>query len=363
MVSSIESVSAVSFSLPFARTFQNATSRLESIDHVWVEVSAQGQTGRGEVTVFPGYSSETTVSILEAVHGYMGPAITGRDLFAEDEIASVIEKVLPRNPFARSAIDLALVELRARLLGVPAVDLFGGIRRREVDFLASVSLAGVQDMVASACSSVEAGATALQVKISGTAAQSVERVRAVREAVGPAIRIAIDGNCSFSRLEAHRTLDLVAPFDIALWEQPLPIWETAGMASLVKRNVIPIFADESLATSRDALRLSETGSCHGFTIKISKSGIHEARKIKAIAEAAGLSCVAGGMLETNWGTHAGIQFAATLPDPYFPSGFTGPLLIRDHMTGPPPPKGSTAYSWSLPQGPGWGIQSTLRTGN
>jgi len=361
MVARIESVSAVRFALPFAHPFQNAVSRLESIDHVWVEITAQGQTGRGEVTVFPGYSSETSASILEAIHGHMGPAISGCDVFAEDELACLLEKTLPRNPFARSAIDLALVELRAHLLNVPAVNLFGGARRREVEFLASVSLADPQAMAASARSSAEAGATALQVKVSGTAAESAKRIRAVREAVGPGVRIAMDGNCSFSRLEAQRTLELVEPFDIALWEQPLPAGDVAGMAALVKRSAIPIFADEALTTGIDALRLAEAGACSGYTIKISKSGIHEARKIKAIAESANLACIAGGMLETNWGTHAGIHFAATIADPYFPSGFTGPLLIQDKVTGPPPPKGGRPYSWALPQGPGWGLKSALRT--
>src|SRR5690606_3121202 len=101
-------------------------------DYLWVEVEAEGERGRGEATVFPGYSSETLASMREAVERYMGPAVIGRDPFAEVELALAIEGALPRNPYARSALDLALLDLRARLLGTPAVNLFGGACRREI---------------------------------------------------------------------------------------------------------------------------------------------------------------------------------------------------------------------------------------
>lgn len=350
----IDAVTARSIALPFVTPYRNARISYDGLDYLWVEVSAGGMTGRGETTCMPGYHSESIASMLETVRRHMGPALVGRDLFAERELAGLMEAAMPRNPYARSALDLALVDLRARLLNVPAATLMGGIARTEIPAAGIVRLDAPDKMAQNALDCVRQGARGLQVKLAKSAADSLARVKAVRDAVGPDVPVAIDGNTSFTVKEALRTLDLVARFDIVLFEQPVPIHDLDGMARLCRHGSVPIFADEALLSAVDALRHVNAGAADGFAVKLNKTGVYETRKVLAIAEAANLPCLPGGMLESGFGTFAGIHFASLFAEMVFPAELAGPMMMRDTLTGVCPQHGAVPYSWQLPDGPGWG---------
>jgi L-alanine-DL-glutamate epimerase-like enolase superfamily enzyme len=126
------------------------------------------------------------------------------------------------------------------------------------------------------------------------------------------------------------------------------------MALLVRKGAIPVVADESLWTARDALRLRDAGAAHGFNLKLAKSGIVETRRIMAVADAAGIPYGLGTMLETGLGTLANVHFAATLRAPLFPAEAVGPWMVRDDVSGVRLARGSVELSWLVPSGPGWG---------
>lgn len=347
-------MTARSIALPFVSPYRNARISYDHLDYLWVEVSAGGKKGRGEATCMPGYHSESLASMLETVRHHMGPTLVGRDLFADRELAAIMEAAMPRNPYARSALDLALVDLRARLLNVPAATLMGGIARTEIPAAGIIRLDTPEKMAQNALDCVRQGAGGLQVKLAKSAADSVARVKAVRDAVGSAIAVAIDGNTSFTVKEALRTLDMVARFDIVLFEQPLPIHDIDGMARLCRHGAVPIFADEALLSAADALRHVNAGAADGFAVKLNKTGVYETRKVLAIAEAANLPCLPGGMLESGFGTFGGVHFASLFGEMFFPAELAGPMMMRDEITGVCPARGPVPYSWKLPDGPGWG---------
>lgn len=350
----IDAIRARSIALPFVSPYRNARISYDHLDYLWVEVSAGGMTGRGETTCMPGYHSESIVSMLETVRTYMAPLLLGRELFAERELAGLMEAAMPRNPYARSALDLALVDLRARLLDVPAAALMGGSSRSEIPVAGIIRLDTPEKMAQNAFDCVRQGARGLQVKLSKSAADSLARVKAVRDAVGASVPIAIDGNTSFTVKEALRVLDLVARFDIVLFEQPLPIHDINGMARLSRHGSVPIFADEALLSAADALRHVNAGAADGFAVKLNKTGVYETRKVLAIAEAANLPCLPGGMLESGFGTFGGVHFASLFGEMFFPAELAGPMMMRDEITGVCPERGPVPYSWKLPAGPGWG---------
>jgi len=350
----ISAVSARAFELPFVTPFQNSKVRFERISYVWVEVSCGGITGRGEATAMPGYSPETVPSMLAAVNDYLGPAIRGMDPFAETGLEAAGAAALPGNPYARSALEMALLELRAKLLGVPAHVLLGGACHEEIRLGGIVSYDTPERMAAQARWWADKGAVALQVKLIRERARSAATVAAVREAVGRDIVVGVDGNGSFTPLEALRTMEAIAPYGVDFFEQPVPAADLGGMALLVRKGAIPVVADESLWTARDALRLRDAGAAHGFNLKLAKSGIVETRRIMAVADAAGIPYGLGTMLETGLGTLANVHFAATLRAPLFPAEAVGPWMVRDDVSGVRLARGSVELSWLVPSGPGWG---------
>jgi len=350
----ISSVRVVSFEVPFVTPFANSVVCYERLSYVRTMMTCERVIGYGEVTAMPGYSSETVSSICAAIERHFGPALLGMNPHQALEIEDRLAKVLPGNPYARSAVDLALTDLRARLMEMPAHEVMGGAVHNEIALGGIVTLAAPAKMAAQARDWVKKGAASLQVKITADLKESVAQIAAVRAAVGDLVLIAVDGNGSFDRLTALRTMDAISRYRVDFFEQPVAADDMDGMAMLVAKGTIPVVADEMLVTARDALRIVNAGAAHGFNLKLNKSGITETRRIQAIAAAAGIRCGLGTMLESHFGTHAQVHFAATLQQPLFAAELVGPWMVKDKLTGLIPAHGKVPMSWLLPKGIGWG---------
>jgi L-alanine-DL-glutamate epimerase-like enolase superfamily enzyme len=352
MARTLTSIVAERIERPFVRPFRNARVHMETVAYVRVALSAGDCTGHGEMTCMPGYSPETIPSMLEAIRAHFGPAIVGHEPF-DGAVEAGLQAALPANAYARSAVELALWDLRGKLLEAPVHALIGGAVRASIPLGAIVALDTPEAMAEDAARWLALGARTYQVKIARDAASSVARVAAVRRVVGVDATVAVDGNASFSVSEALRTMDALAPHRVAFFEQPVATWNIDGMAALARRRVLPIVPDECLLTAQDALRLVRAGAADGFNIKLAKSGISEARRIMAIADAAGLPYGLGSMLETRFGTLAGIHMAATIREPLFAAELVGPWMVRDPDASLPA-FDAAAFEWQVPMQPGWG---------
>ena len=107
-------------------------------------------------------------------------------------------------------------------------------------------------------------------------------------------------------------------FDIQYCEEPVAHWDNDGLATVRRNSPVPIMADESVFDHHDAYRLAKAGAVDYINIKLAKSGgIHTALKINAVAEAAGIPCMLGGMFETRIGISAGAHLIAACPNIVF----------------------------------------------
>src|SRR5207245_6251630 len=82
--------------------------------------------------------------------------------------------------------------------------------------------------------------------------EEVERVAAVREAIGPAIHLRLDANEAWNLEEAIAFLSQCVPYNIQYVEQPLKAHDLAGMRALRQAVPIPIAADEALHSLESA---------------------------------------------------------------------------------------------------------------
>ncbi len=120
------------------------------------------------------------------------------------------------------------------------------------------------------------------------------------------------------------------------FEQPLPAWNVDGLARLAERLAVPIMADESLHTVQDAVRLVEARAADVFSLKVSKAGgIGNLKKVAAVAEGAGVGCMAGSALETSLLTAANLHVCATLPRLSEGAELFGPLWLADDIVETP----------------------------
>jgi L-alanine-DL-glutamate epimerase-like enolase superfamily enzyme len=145
-------------------------------------------------------------------------------------------------------------------------------------------------------------------------------------------------------------------FDLVYIEQPLPTWDIAGMAQLAQALDTPIMADESAVSPEGVMTLVRFGAVDIVNIKIMKSGLLRSRAIAAVAEAAGLSCMIGSMVELGIGTVAGIHFACATRSVTHRCELVGPLMLESYsLVGEPYSTAPADFAWHLPDGPGWGV--------
>lgn len=254
----------------------------------------EGVTGIGEAPADIGFFGETLEEVQAAVEDYLGPQLIGKDPFDREYLLDLI--AYHGNSCAKSGIDLALYDLMGKALGVSVSDLIGGSHRKRV--MVAIEIAGgPPDAMARECVAfMDKGVRAFKPKIGGYPEQDADRLRAIREAVGPEVSIRADANQGYTPKEAVRLCRLAEKHAVGLelLEQPVPSWDLQGMAA-VRRSVDTLIeADESCYTIHDAMQIIRHEAADVLNIKIAKAGgLYHAKKIAALAEAAGLECVLG----------------------------------------------------------------------
>lgn len=143
-------------------------------------------------------------------------------------------------------------------------------------------------------------------------ATDLERIREIRKQAGPAVRIRVDANQGWTAKQAVKAIRKMEDegLSIELVEQPVHRLDLEGLKQVTDAVDTPIMADESVFTPRDAFHVLKTRSADLINIKLMKAGgIRQALKINAMAEACGVECMAGSMIETRLGITAAVHFA------------------------------------------------------
>ena len=294
------------------------TSYGEPLDirpHVIVEIaSASGAMGLGEASPLPEFTGETAPGILGVLHeGYLD-ALIGRNATEIAAIMADLERLRPGNPSALAAIDLALHDLAGKLLDVPTVTLIGGARRDSVRLARAVGIGPISEIVALSRQHVADGFRTIKMKVGVDPRGDIERVRAVRDAVGPEVRIRIDANQGYDVATAIRVLRELHDSALDYIEQPIPRRDLSGMAQIRRATGMRILADEALHSPEDALALIRAEAADLFALKFIKTGgLLRAREIVDIGEAAGVDCVVISTFETQIGAASGLHLALSLP--------------------------------------------------
>jgi o-succinylbenzoate synthase len=184
------------------------------------------------------------------------------------------------------------------------------------------------------------GCSTAKVKVAdapGSLPDDLERVAAVRDALGPRGAVRVDANARWDvdeAVAAIRALDRAAG-GLQYVEQPC---RTIEELAAVRRQVgVPIAADESIRRAEDPLRVAVAGAADIAVLKCAPLG--GVRRALAVAEACGLPCVVSSALETSVGLAAELALAGALPDLDLACGFgTGALLTADVVAEPLVPR-------------------------
>jgi muconate cycloisomerase len=323
-----------------------------------------GRIGLGEASVTAVWSGETQAGAIAMIGEVLTPLIVGADPFDIEWIARRMEKAAFGNSFARGAIEMALLDLQGKILGVPVYRLLGGRAApsaSETGIRLKFVIGAVEPDIAAqrAARMAQQGWTAIKVKVGRHEHPRIDldRLRAVREAIGPKTWLSIDANGGFTVDQAIWLASRLEEVNVVLFEQPTRRGDHQAMAEVRSRSLVPIMADESVFTPQDALDVIRHRAADVLSLYPGKhGGIRATQQIAKIAEAAGIPCTIGSNLEREVATAAMAHVTvctANIQCERFPGDLIGPVYFEQPLTATPL-RYQADRLW-VPDGPGLGV--------
>jgi len=339
--------------------------RQTSLSSCFVEVETDtGLIGHG----LTGITEEDVIA--QIVNGVAGPAILGDDPLAHERVWDKLYwTLMPRGQtgyaaHALAAIDVALWDIKGKAFGQPVWRLLGGAHPR-VPVYATFGFGFFdrEQLAAAAKLWVSQGFKKLKMTVGNEALrhrdtrpvmdvirEDAARVRAVREAVGTDIELFLDANCNLDLYHATKLAEMVKPFGISFFEEPLTQNDAQAMAQLRRASGIPLACGQNEGLSfrfRDLL-IAQAIDYAQPNVIIS-GGFSQCAKIAGLANAFNVSIVNGGA----WGFH----------NMHLQAGVTNGTLVEHHYlavemcrqiyTGLPEPKDGF---FTMPETPGLGFE-------
>ncbi len=183
------------------------------------------------------------------------------------------------------------------------------------------------------------GCTTAKVKVAEPGqreADDIERVSAVRAAMGARGRIRVDANGGWSLTQAHDMLAALAPFDLEYAEQPC-----ADVRDLARLRVelalggieVPIAADESIRKAEDPLEVARLQAADLVVVKVAPLG--GVTRALEVVDDCGLPAVVSSAVDSSVGLRAGVALAAALPSLDHACGLGTASLLGADVTAAP----------------------------
>ncbi|MCG3109435.1 Arabinonate dehydratase [Metallosphaera sp. J1] len=328
----IQDVKVIHVRLPLKSNYKSWTGDHITQDSIITVISTDsGVAGISSIEPDrPNYSEQSWYEILYTINEDIKNLLIGEDPFDIPEIIMKIDKSIYGRFMSKAAIDIALNDLKAKVLGIPLNSLFGG-GKDMVELIGWIGLLNSQETVAEAIKYIEKGFKTLKVKIGNNIREEVKRIRELRDSIGYDVKIRVDANQALSSKSAIRLARELSKYEIELFEQPVSRDDIEGMAFVNKNSDIPIMADESVVTPRDLLRVAEAQAASIVKLKVMRQGgITKTKFMFDLCESIGLECIIGHGFSTSLGALAEAHLAFTISSIKRACEFIGPLkLIRD----------------------------------
>ena len=321
---------------------------------------ANGACGFGEAATIggPSWNEESPETILHAIQNYLAPAVVGADARRFAEHLNRFDAVCKGNAFAKSAVEMALLDAVARSLGVPAWQLLGGKRIERLPLAWTLASGDSQRDLEEAEQMMQARRHRLfKLKIGARSpADDVAHVTRIAGGLDGRADMTVDVNQAWDGNTARRYLPQLVEAGVTLIEQPVAKWDVQALREATQSlgSAALIMADETVCSAQDAYMLASQRACHVFSLKVAKhGGLLRTREVAAVAQAAGIGWYGGTMLETSLGSAASAHVFATLSDQHHGCELFGPQLLVDDIV--EQPMAVRDFELHLPDGPGFGV--------
>ena len=331
----IQAVETRIVDLPTIRSHSHAAVTTHCNSYLIIRIrDADGAVGYGEVATAggPWWSGDGIETVKAIIDHYFTPAIIGKSVAGLNAIMAALDRAAFANAFSKAGIEMALLDLQARRLGLPVHALLGGAQAGAFAISWPLGAADVGADLDEAEARLAEGIAIFKVKM-GARSEGDDMCRAL--AIGRALAgradLRIDLNGSWTEIQAERNFAALCDAGYRVIEQPLPRGELAGHARLRQRFPVSLMADESLSDMLSLLGIERAGAFGTVALKPMKSGgLVQTLRIAALARSLGIQSFGGCFLETSLGTAACLHLGAAIGTLELGCEWMGPrLLVTD----------------------------------
>ena len=327
--------------IPMRIAVEHALAERKSARNVLVAAFDEtGLVGWGESCPRPYVTGETVDGARDCLRDDILPRLVGEEFNDLNEVSSgalgVLDTLRRDQQAAFCAAELALLDLAGHAFDVSAGEVVGPVVRERVQYTGVIAANSVPGVAKYATMLKEYGVAQAKIKTGADLDTNLALLDAAREVLGDSVELRIDANCAWDVNEAIRQLNIMKPFGLAGVEQPLAAGDLAGMRELTAAGIVPVVADESLASVEDAKRLVDLEACNIFNIRVSKmGGLLNAARIHRIAREAGLECQLGAQVgESGILSAAGRHYATRSDEVRWYEGSYDSILLETAVTHP-----------------------------
>jgi len=301
---------------PLKNPFITSLRRVDVLEDLIVVIECDDTSvGYGEGAPTPVITGETMGSMIAAIE-YIKPHIIGLEIEDLDTILYLIHSLILKNTTAKSALEIALYDLKAKSVDQPLYQMLGGTKRKfKTDI--TISMGEIDKMITDSLDAAKLGYDTLKIKIGDDPQKDIERVKAIHNALDKNIRLRLDANQGWTAKESVTLLHALEKENIIaeFIEQPVKANDTEGLLYIKERVQTPLLADESIFSVEDARRLLEKQAIDYVNIKLAKTaGITQAIKLADLSAEFGVKCMIGCMLEGPISVTAGVHVASAKAD-------------------------------------------------
>jgi L-alanine-DL-glutamate epimerase-like enolase superfamily enzyme len=324
----IEQIEIYQSRIKLKEPFRISLETNEFAENIFLIIRTSGGiTGFGECSpdmVIQGENLDTCC----IVGRYIANNLKGKDPLNIEKCHSVMDSLVYANTSIKSAFDIALYDIASRHAGLPLYSYLGGKKGRVLATDYTISIDSPEKMVHDAIKTKEAGFPVIKVKLGENKEKDIERITAIRRAIGYEIPLRLDANQGWDTQTAIAILSTLSDNNIQFCEEPIPRWNFMELPLVRHQSPVPIMADESCCDHHDAKRLIDMAACDYFNIKPGKSsGLYDALKIIRLSEKAGIHMQMGGFIESRLGFTAAAHLALVSDQIIF-YDFDTPLMME-----------------------------------
>jgi L-alanine-DL-glutamate epimerase-like enolase superfamily enzyme len=304
-------------------------------------VAEDGLVGYGEACPVPQLTAETQESVVALVEQRVAPELVGEDARRWRPLVGRVAARLFQASFTQAAVDMALLDLAGKSLGVAVHELLGGGHRDAIEVHGSVGWDEDPERVADTAEQQAPEFRWLKLYAgTGTLGDDLERIAAVRRRVGDDHPFLLDVNGLWSPLQAIAAGPVLRELGVAVVEQPVAAGDDGGQARVAavyaEQHRIGVVADERVRSPCDIHTVAVSGAAQCVNVGVSKmGGIVAAFDAAVTARSAYLGVSVGSVVELGVATAAGLQLAAALPEVSYPSYLIGSRKYERQITWPP----------------------------